>query len=234
MAYFREERLARLLGRVRVVIFDMDGLIVDNEILQFEATNKVLSPYKIKLTTDDWIKKCLGRRAKEFFRDIVSENSISLKEGLEDLVERKNRYYQQLVSRRIDDIVRPGVVEFIDFLYGKYKLALATCAGRIETEAVIGKRGLGIMDKFEVIIMGDEVEYPKPDPQIYKLVADKMKISPSSCLVLEDTAIGVEAARGAGMFVVAVPNRYTKNQDFSRANYVVTDLTPEARIINLK
>ena len=61
-----------------------------------------------------------------------------------------------------------------------------------------------------------------------------MKISPSSCLVLEDTAIGVEAARGAGMFVVAVPNRYTKDQDFSRANYVVTDLTPEARVINLK
>lgn len=233
MAYFKEEKLARLLDKVKVVIFDMDGLIVDNESLQFEATNKVLFPYKVKLTKQDWIRRCLGRRSREFFKEIVKENPITLKESLEELVERKNKYYEQLIVRKLKDIVRPGVIEFIDFLSeNSYRLALATSAGKIETEAVIGPKGLGIRDKFQVIIMGDEVEHPKPNPQIYNLVAGKMAVIPELCLVLEDTAIGVEAARGAGMNVVAIPNRYTLNQDFSMADYVITDLTPEAKLIN--
>lgn len=233
MFYFRESKLARLLKRVKVVIFDMDGLIVDNENLQLASTNKALSPYKIKITEKEWMKKCIGKRSREFFQEIIKENSILLRENLEELVERKNFYYQKLIGKEVERIVRPGVREFIDFLWrSSYKLALATSAGRGETEAVIGSQGLKIKDKFQVIVVGDEVKNPKPHPEIYRIISRKMKISPALCLVLEDTAIGVRAAKAAGMRVIAVPHRYTINQNFSEADYVITDLSREAKIIN--
>ncbi len=232
LAYFNEDKLNELLKQVEAVIFDMDGLIVDNESLQLSATNRALSTYRFKINEDYWIRKCVGKRSKEFFQEIIEENSISLKESLEELVERKNSYYREYIENEVENIVRPGVKQFIQFLReNSYSLALATSAGKIETEAVIGKEGLGIEDKFQVIVTGEEVQKPKPDPEIYNKVVRKLKTSPEVCLVLEDTAIGVEAAKSARMKVIAVPNRFTLTQDFSRANLVITDLTEEAKII---
>lgn len=230
--YFKKNELNKLLRQVEAVIFDMDGLIVDNESLQFAATNRALSLYGFKISEEYWVKRCVGKRSKEFFREIIEENSLLLQESLEELVERKNSYYREYIENEVENMIRPGVKQFVEFLWkNSYKLALATSAGKIETEAVIGEKGLGIKDKFQVIVIGEEVKKPKPDPEIYNKVVQKLRVSPEFCLVLEDTAIGVKAAKSAGMNVIAVPNRFTLTQDFSEANFVITDLTKEAKII---
>jgi beta-phosphoglucomutase-like phosphatase (HAD superfamily) len=83
---------------------------------------------------------------------------------------------------------------------------------------------LGLEDHFQVIASGDQVKRGKPAPDVFLKAAEMLQCDPGTLLVLEDTAHGVNAARSAGMYCIAVPNRYTVNQDFSGAHRVLPSL----------
>jgi beta-phosphoglucomutase-like phosphatase (HAD superfamily) len=75
------------------------------------------------------------------------------------------------------------------------------------------------------------VEKGKPDPEIYDLLAARAGVAHGECLVFEDSGLGVEAAHRAGMTCLAVPNRFTRSQDFDSAAFVLNDVTRHAKII---
>ncbi|MBI4301384.1 MAG: HAD-IA family hydrolase, partial [Chloroflexi bacterium] len=102
-----------------------------------------------------------------------------------------------------------------------YCLALAT-SSTSSVDLVID--GLGLRNIFDVIVSGHDVVRPKPDPEIFVLTAQKLGVSPAECLVLEDSAAGVEAAQKAGMRCIAIPSEATKGQDFSQADLIIESL----------
>jgi beta-phosphoglucomutase-like phosphatase (HAD superfamily) len=110
-------------------------------------------------------------------------------------------------------------------------LAVATSAHPDEVESILGKKGLGIRDLFSHLITGDQVSRSKPDPEIYETLTDRTGIPPHLTLVFEDSGPGITASTAAGLPCIAVPNDYTRGQDFSTALCVVTDLTPEAKVL---
>jgi HAD superfamily hydrolase (TIGR01509 family) len=101
----------------------------------------------------------------------------------------------------------------------KVPIAVTTSASRENTLLVLEKAGIGGL--FEVIVSKEDCKNLKPHPEPYLLTAEKLGINPKFCVVIEDTALGVQSAKEAGMMCIAIPNEYTKDQDFSRADVVV-------------
>jgi beta-phosphoglucomutase len=233
--YFSDTRLSVMLRCVSSIILDMNGLIVDDEPLQLEAMNLALAQFGITLTGSYWSDRCAGRRSEEFTKRILSENGLPHSEtAISDIVSQKNDRYRSLISNSVGKHTRPGVLDLIAFIKesGYKTLSLATTASPFEVETVLGDRGLRILKEFLYIVTGADITRHKPDPEIYLRVAALTGTRPGRCLVFEDSGPGVTAAKNAGMPCIAVPNDFTRGQEFSGATFIVSDLTREARIFD--
>ena len=115
----------------------------------------------------------------------------------------------------------PGVVETIRKLQKSgVPMAITSSAVRKSIEAILER--LGLRDAFSLIVDGSEVVHGKPDPEAYLLTARKLRVEPERCLVLEDSQVGVVAAKRAGMVCVAIPNpRAQTRQDLSAADVIL-------------
>lgn len=232
--YFIDDTLEGLLQKARCVIFDMNGLIVDDEPLQLDAMNRVLEPFGIRLNEEYWIKRCAGTKSEEFTKRILEENKIKFSGStVSGLIQKKNDQYRAHISKNIKALTRPGVIELVSHIHeDSYQtLALATTASEIEMEAILGNKGLNIRNFFRYIASGSDVARSKPDPEIYSYISGLSHIEPAECLVFEDSGPGLLAATRAGMPCIAVPNRFTAGQDLGGAAFVVRDLTSNAQIL---
>ncbi len=225
MTYFDNSQLQKELDKAKAVIFDMNGLIVDDEPYQLKAVNRVFEQFNIKINGDEWFRTYVGKNSFTFFSEIFEKHGI--KAGIRSLVDEKNMIYRYLIVDHLRELERPGVRELLNYL--TQKLGLATSASIMEMDAILG--GLNLLDKFEVKITGQDVTDHKPHPQTYLVTADGLGVSPSDCLVLEDSSFGVDAAFAAGMTCIAVPNRFTEKQNFNKAKYKINNLTKKAIIL---
>jgi HAD superfamily hydrolase (TIGR01509 family) len=258
-AYFFDKRLQSLLERARLVIFDMNGLIIDDEAVQLRSVNMALAPYGINLSEEYWIEHCIGKRADQYFKFILEEilkpeefhqrdglqgdknnrhtqgkgESLNTRPDVSEIVAKKNRIYHSLISGEVKNLIRPGVRELLSYLSKspRHVVALATSAHPPEIETILGEGGLNLKHLFKFIISGIDVVKSKPHPEAYEKLSNLAGFSPHHCLVIEDSSTGVTAAVRAGMPCLAVPNRFTQNQDFSSATYTIDNLTKHARII---
>jgi beta-phosphoglucomutase-like phosphatase (HAD superfamily) len=103
-------------------------------------------------------------------------------------------------------------------------LAITSSAVRSSIETILAR--LGLRDAFTLIVDGSEVVHGKPDPEAYLITARKLEIAPEYCVVLEDSQVGVVAAKRAGMFCIAVRNPHAQlRQDLSAADVIVNSMT---------
>jgi len=210
---------------MKAIIFDMDGLMVDSERLyqqaQVEITrqfNKTL-PEKIRLTM-------MGRKPLESMKIFV--DALDIPTDAEKLLEMRNDIMR--VKYKNDLVPLPGLAHIIDAFYGKLKLAISTGAQEEFLDIVVDR--LGIRNKFDVLQASDEIEQGKPHPEIYLRTCKKLGLKPGECIVLEDSLNGVLAGKGAGCYVIAVPSEYTKDENFSSADFIADDLLGAAKQIN--
>ena len=100
-----------------------------------------------------------------------------------------------------------------------YKIGLGSSSVRPMVNNVLTR--FGIIEYFDALTTGDEVEHSKPDPTIYLLAAKKLGVNPADCTVVEDAASGVKAAKAAGMQCIAVRNPNSGQQDLSLADKII-------------
>jgi len=231
--YFQDDRLHTLLSTASIVVFDMNGLIIDDEPLQLESVNRALKAYGVTISEDLWMARCVGNRATDYFAWIRDEENIEAEYSVPKLVQEKNAFYHTLVSKRVRDIVRPGVMDLFDHVSrsSDQEPALGTSAHPAEIETVLGAGGLNLLHGFKYIVSGDQVAKGKPDPEVYTKISRISGIEPRYCLVIEDSGTGVAAAFNAGMRCIAFPNSYTARQDFGRADVVVSSLQKGAETL---
>jgi HAD superfamily hydrolase (TIGR01509 family) len=137
-----------------------------------------------------------------------------------DSVEFKEILYKQFYSNLDQAPIFSDTINLINNLHRKnIILALTTSAGKDGTLLILNK--INILNNFKVIVTKEDVQHRKPNPEPYALTAKKLGIDPKYCVAIEDTSLGVESAKGAGMMCIAIPNKYTKDQDFSLADVVV-------------
>lgn len=203
---------------LHAAIFDMDGLIADTEPVMRLAVNAALAPYGVQVGEEGWARM-VGKRGIENFTDLKEMHGLHPEP--DELLRAKNAAYHRLLRENVAPM--PGVYEAIETCKAQgLKLALASSASAQDIAIVL--EALRLDGAFEEVVSGDDVIKGKPDPQIFLLAAARMGVEPPRCVVLEDTAYGVTAAKAGGMRCIAVPNYFTSDQDFSRADAVLSSL----------
>jgi len=182
------------------VVFDCDGLLVDSETLWTRAETELFRRHGRAFTLDD--KKALlgtgwlaGGRVLERLLDRPGD-AEELSRALLVLVTEE-------VGRGVEPL--PGALELVDELRGRLPIGVASNSPRPFVEAVLAGGGFDPR-VFDAYVSGDEVENPKPAPDAYLGVCARLGVEPARAVALEDSPLGVAAARAAGLFVIGVPS----------------------------
>ena len=204
-------------SQLKAVLWDLDGVIADTGRYHFMGWREIFTPMGIDFTEEHFIKH-FGQRNDTIIRDTVTQ-SIS-QEELDAIADRKEEAYRRLVADNIQ--VLPGAVELLKALEKNgIPSALASSAPPENVKIIVG--GLGIESLFQAVACGREVTEGKPSPQVFLLAAEKLKVDPSGCVVIEDAIAGVAGAKRAGMKCVAVTNSHS-GDSLREADLVVSTL----------
>jgi len=203
------------------VIFDMDGVLLDTERLYTQATQQIVGRFG---KTFDWSVKAnmIGRPAMDSARYLVA--ALGLPISPEAYLSERSVIFEELMPTAEP---MPGAVDLTAALVGHgVPLALATSSSRdmFELKTLRHRAWFGC---FSVVVLGDDprVERGKPAPDIFLVAAEGLGAPPASCGVIEDAPAGVEAARAAGMQVIAVPDPAMDRTRFGDADLVVASLS---------
>lgn len=198
---------------LKAVIFDFDGVIVDSELLHYQAFSRILSPLGVEISLQQYYGKFLGLSDEELLRLLDKDNNLHLSEQqMQKLLKEKAGMFKDLAVSQASII--DGVPAFLNIL-SENKIPLAIYSGALKPEIELILRGAGLRDYFDIIVSAEQVKKGKPDPEGFllalKLLNRKLKqqIQPRDCIVIEDSRWGLEAARNAGMRPIAVTNTYS-------------------------
>jgi len=202
---------------LKAVIFDLDGVLCNTSRLHAAAWRRVVEELGIEPPPDledavrgisrmASLKLALGGHANDFSQ-----------EELDDLAERKNRYYIAALAGLGPDDALPGAVELLDALRGEgIKLALAS-ASRNARQVI---EALGIATRFDAVADGNSYRFGKPHPDIFLTAAAMTGARPAECIVVEDASAGIDAALDGGFVALGIG----KNELLFHAHAVVPDL----------
>lgn len=201
---------------LKAVIFDMDGVIIDSEPLRVKAV--ILAMQKFGLTlTEDFCYKFIGTTSVHMFETIRKDYNLSV--PVIELIAANEATKKELLKVESYPII-PYVKELIQDLYNNgLKLAIASSSSMEEIKATV--QTLDISSYISALISGSEVKNPKPAPDIFLKTAQELKVDPSECIVLEDSYVGVTAAKAAGMTRIGFLNSHSGIQDLSQVNFVI-------------
>lgn len=185
--------------KIRAVIFDLDGVLVDSAACHRAAFEETFAPFGIR---DFEYSQYAGWRTRDVVEKVLREAGRDVTTEIIDAeAARKSRLAREKMAAC--DPAVPGSVDVLHELSGRgYTLALAS-SGSPESVAMFidakGVRGL-----FRSVLTGADVRHAKPDPEIYSRTFEQISVKPADCLVVEDAAAGVLAARSAGAAVVGI------------------------------
>ncbi|MBI2597449.1 HAD family phosphatase [Candidatus Daviesbacteria bacterium] len=179
----------------KAVIFDMDGVISDTQQLHAEVESKLLREFQIFLSPKEITKKYAGVSDKTMFKEILNDYKISIP-NLSNLIFKKWDMIKEISKGKV--IAIPHAIKLVSLLkkHG-FKLAIASASTLSFIEYVVTT--LAIKDKFDVLVSAQEVISGKPAPDIFFLAAERLKVTPKDCVVIEDGRSGMIGARAAGM-----------------------------------
>lgn len=183
---------------INTIIFDMDGVMIDTEPLSFESSKILLKMYN-KDYTEEFHKDCMGCSMAEVIKRTINE--YQLKENEEDLLEKRNEIYMNIALEKAEPI--NGLFELLEYIKNSnIKCAVATGSNRKIAEVLLKK--LGILDYFQFILPGDEMEKSKPDPWPYLEVMRRLNSLSKETIIMEDSINGIKSAIAAGCNVIAI------------------------------
>jgi beta-phosphoglucomutase-like phosphatase (HAD superfamily) len=212
---------------IKAVIFDCDGILVDSEYLKFLALQEALASQHIEFSLEEYMP-LVGHTSKYMLQKLRESKKIEISNKVIEF--KKIRY------KALQELGVPAIQPMVDFarylsdnrLKLGFVLGLASSASK--GEILVNLKQIGLENAFDLVISGiddlddyvDAEGKNKPKPYIYIEAAKRLNVPPECCLVFEDTKAGVDAAAGAGMIPIAVPNQYTLNHDFSKAFRVIS------------
>jgi beta-phosphoglucomutase len=186
---------------IKACIFDLDGVIVDTAHYHFLAWQKLARELKVNFTLDD-NERLKGVSRMESLAIILELGGLTLDDATKErLAAKKNAWFVDYINAMTPDEIYPGVRDLLKSMRtAGQRIALASSSKNALT--VVAK--INIKEEFDAIVDGNMIQNTKPDPEIFLLAADMLKMRPSDCLVFEDAEAGVEAALRAKMKCIGV------------------------------
>ena len=191
----------------KAVIFDMDGVLIDSNPFHLRKWIDLLNSHRIPFRPEDLPQYVLGQRNDTAFRYFFGPELTAAEIArLSDELEKKFREEFRPHARPL-----PGLERLMDECHrAGIPMAVASSAMAKNVEFVVD--ALGFRKYFRCLVSGDEVSRPKPDPEIYLKVAGKIGLHPAGCVAFEDSFVGVESAKRAGMKCVAIASTFPRDQ----------------------
>ncbi|GFR50251.1 hypothetical protein Agub_g12437 [Astrephomene gubernaculifera] len=245
---------------MKALIFDCDGVILESEDLHRRAYNATFRHFEVKCgdnkrvvdwdeTFYDMLQNTVGGgkpKMRWYFArngwptsNVLSGRVPASQEEQDHLIDtlqdwKTDKYQQMIGSGEVE--ARPGVLRLMDEARAA-GLKLGVCSAATKSsvvatlKALLGEGRFGGLDCF---LAGDDVAQKKPDPQIYRVAAERLGVSPGECVVVEDSMIGLQAALGAGMRCIITYTPSTKSQAFPGAERIVCELGGYPAMITVK
>jgi HAD superfamily hydrolase (TIGR01509 family) len=201
----------------KTILWDMDGVIADSYSFHFAAWQETFAKRSIEFAKEDFTK-LFGTRNDFIVRSVMGRELPE--RDIKMLLQEKEESFRRKATGNIKPF-RGAVRLLNDIKEGKFKLGLASSAPKENIDLVISE--LDLAGVFDCIVFGQEVSESKPSPQIYLLAAKKLAVTPSDCVVIEDSPLGVKAAKTAGMKCLAITNTQPREK-LDEADRVVDSL----------
>ena len=194
------------MNLIQACIFDLDGVIVDTAVYHYQAWKRLANELGFDFTEEDNEKlKGVSRMAS---LDLILQwgGLEKTQAEKEELASRKNDWYVDMITKMTPAEVLPGAREFVESCQASgIKTALGSASKNSET--ILAK--VGISHLFDVVIDGNRVSKPKPDPEVFLKGAEELHIAPRNCVVFEDAIAGIDAAKNGGMLAVGIGSATT-------------------------
>lgn len=219
---------------LRAILFDFNGVLVDDEPIHLEMSQRVLAEEGISLSTEDYYARYLGLDDRACFAALLGEAATVPK--LMRLIARKASYYQERIRREGYPFF-PGAAELVRSLAARGRM-LGVVSGALREEVEGALRQAGLLDSFKVLVTAEDVAAGKPDPEGYLRALEALNsqpplperlLHPHEVLAVEDSPAGLAAAAEVGFPTLGVAHTYPAAR-LREADVVVEslrDLTPE-------
>lgn len=198
------------------VIFDMDGVLVDSAAAHLQSWQQLAREFGREVTEEQFAAT-FGQRNRDIIPVLIGDVPGATVETLGD---RKEEIYRDLI--RDSAPIVEGAIDLVCSLHkAGVSLAVGSSGPRANIDLVLDVMGVG--ELISVVVSSDEVTRGKPDPQVFTIACQRLRIEPARCIVIEDAPAGVEAAQAAGTRVVAVLLHHPL-EAFRRPDHVVSRL----------
>ena len=199
---------------IKAVIFDMDGVLVDNRDVHIEAFVVFCKRYGCDLSRSELLKH-FGKGNDEILPVVLPQHIIEQK-GIDALADEKEEIYREIFEKTIQPTA--GLVEFLkDLEVNGIKKSVGSSGQSANVNFVLDRCGISAC--FDGVANGDMVTKCKPDPEVFLLAANLIGVKPEECVVIEDSFAGIEAAHSAGMKVVAMATTYSQQELKSQSKF---------------
>lgn len=207
---------------VKGVIFDMDGVLVNNMDIHFQAFAAMAERYNVTAKEGYDFTKLNGRGNDDIINALFPAELVAEK-GVEGLAAEKEAVYREIYAPTIAPVA--GLRELLaEIRTAGLKCAVGSSGPKLNVDFVLDK--CGIEPYFDVRISGDMVTKCKPNPEIFLTAAEKLGLAPDECVVFEDALAGVAAAKAAGMKVITLTTTHKRHQlEEANPNLIVEDFT---------
>jgi len=204
---------------IRALIFDFDGLILDTELPEFQSWQEIYEENGCTLPIDLWAE-CIGTAPNVFDPFEYLEAQIHRPVDRDPIRIRRRRRHQELIALQAP---LPGLETYLaDAKRLGLKVAVASSSPREWVHGHLER--IRLRPNFVCLKCAGDVAQVKPDPSLYRLALEELEVQPHEAIAFEDSAHGVAAARGAGIYCVAVPNAMTCHLNLDHASLRLSSL----------
>ncbi|MCX8197636.1 MAG: HAD family phosphatase [Candidatus Micrarchaeota archaeon] len=203
------------ISKLKAAIFDLDGVVVDSEQAHLRTFNKALLKFGVKISKDFWRRNYTGVGSVAILKDVFRRHGIS--EDISDVLKKRAEIYHDYIEKKgLKEV--PGFMQFFRYLQ-KNGISAAIASGGHKPHILASMMSLGLP---KIPFVGlEDVKNRKPSPEAFLLAAEKLGVSPSECIVFEDSLAGFQAAASAGMPCIALATTLPRKEIQGKAALVV-------------
>lgn len=204
---------------IKAVIFDLDGTMIDNNAYHLAAWRQYLTDLGINITEEEYRKNINGRTNKDAI-EYIYRRTMTKEEAMVYALE-KEAVYRRIYQPFIQPV--EGLTGLLKLLEQK-NIPMGIATSGIQVNINFMFEHIPVRNFFSAVINSEHITHGKPHPEIFLKTAEALHVSPGSCLVFEDAAVGVEAAKAAGMNVVALTTTQTE-AELAEADLIIKDFS---------
>lgn len=193
---------------IKGVIFDLDGVLVSTDEMHFEAWKMLAEELGIDKFTKEDNKRQKGVSRMESLEVVLSKGGrIYTAAEKEEMAERKNNFYKELLTGLDENAILPGAVDCLKMLRSR---GILIGIGSVSKNALLILARTGLMEYVDKVSCGLDITRSKPDPEVFEVAANKLELKHEECLVVEDSLAGIVAGRAAHMKTLGVGTEYVQ------------------------